>query len=80
MTSQYYTLVVQHTPGEAFGIEFGDYTKADVLAEAKSMRESYGLTVAQTRILKTDARQSSIQAAVSRLNSELKLTPRSTHP
>ena len=69
MARDYYTLLTrEHTFEGKWAIQFGDYEKAVVEQERK---DSYGgYAVRNTKIIKTDDNQASIQEWVDILNKE----------
>jgi hypothetical protein len=69
----YYTLAVQWERGDLYSQEFGDYDLECVNDEREDMLNSYyDLKPKQIKIIKSDHSQSSIDEAISRLNSALK--------
>lgn len=66
--SKYFTLLTRDDATSRWGIQFGDYSRANVEAEA---RDAYRETkAANRRIICTGAEQSDIDAAVAELNKE----------
>ena len=68
----YYTLAVQWEKGDRYTPEFGDFDIECVQDEREDMLYSYDLKGKQIKIIKTDADQSAIDQAISKLNATLK--------
>lgn len=68
MSRKYYSLI-EKLPGESWAVQFGDYSKSVVTQEVADMKDS-GTFVKGTKfkVITTDGKQASIDAAVKELN------------
>jgi hypothetical protein len=67
MTKQYHTLIARDGIGEAWGIEFGSFVRAEVEFERQDYRD-HGRKASDLKIVTCAAGQAAIDAVVAKLN------------